>query len=476
MTCRAPTGTQVCTSSTQTGAALTYDVEGRLIQWVSPSGTTTDKFGYDGEGHRFEQQVTSGSTTTTTTYIGNLQENQTIGSTTTKTVYFYFGGQRVAEDQNTNWYYPITDGLTSTTVVVNFNGVVAAQMFGPYGQLRWAGGTMPTTFAYTGQRADSATGLDYYNSRYYDPSAGRFTSTDTMIPGRGMDPVGLDSYAYTRDNPTTYTDPSGHCIPWCLVLGAALLFAVLDYGLQVYNNYQHQDPHPWTHVDWGQVIDFGFTGALLAAGGWSAGVAFAEAAMLGASWLEALSWAGGAFLSCFAGGACRGRTQIITPQSQPGIDDPHQYITTQPELDEIRTSFNAKNPKTPLSQNRVLGNGRGNLTFRGSPVDEDGWAISGPHREGSVPPASGTGPFAPPSVGPANYPLKEQDVEFKIIFNNLWSKYGHDPYQLVGTYVISTERFPCWSCQGVGEQAGQIFPNLNLYFHWTEGKGDPIWP
>jgi RHS repeat-associated protein len=178
-------------------------VEGRLIQWISADGSTTVNYGYDGEGQRFEMQVISGSTTTTTTYIGSLEEIQVVGSTTTKMVYFTFLGQRVAEDDNTAWYYPINDGLTSTTVVVNYAGVVAAQLFGPYGQTRWAGGTMPTSFGFTGQRSDSATGLNYYGARYYDPLSGCFTSADTVL-------AGLNRYAYVGDNPTTRTDPSGH--------------------------------------------------------------------------------------------------------------------------------------------------------------------------------------------------------------------------------------------------------------------------
>jgi RHS repeat-associated protein len=211
MTCRAPTGTQVCTTSSQTGAQLTYDVEGRLIQWVSADGLTTVKYGYDGEGQRFEMQVSSGGTTTTTTYIGALEEVQAVsGGATTKIVYFYLDGQRIAEDDNTHWYYPITDQLSSTTVMVDFSGVTAAQVFGPYGQGRWGGGTMPTSFAFTGQRADSTTGLDYYGARYYDPQAGQFTSADTILPGGGADPWGLSRYAYVAGNPINNVDPSGH--------------------------------------------------------------------------------------------------------------------------------------------------------------------------------------------------------------------------------------------------------------------------
>src|SRR5579859_2181732 len=210
MTCRTPTGPQVCTSSQQTGASLSYDAEGRLIRWVSADGATTVNYGYDGEGHRFEMQVVTGSTTTTTTYISNLEEVTVQGSSTTKIVYFFYNGQMVAEDDNTHWYYPINDMLTSTTVEVDYTGVIAAQLFAPYGQTRWSGGTMPTSYAFTGQRADSATGLDYYNARYYDPAAGAFISADTVLPGGGYDPAGLDHYAYVSDNPVTFRDPSGH--------------------------------------------------------------------------------------------------------------------------------------------------------------------------------------------------------------------------------------------------------------------------
>jgi RHS repeat-associated protein len=227
MTCRAPTSTQSCTGSSQTGAHLTYDVEGHLIQWVSADGLTTVQYGYDGEGQRFEMQVTSGGTTTTTTYLGTLEEVQAVsGGAMTTSVYFYGAGARLAEEVNGHWYYPISDHLTSTTVMVDGTGVIAAQLFGPYGQGRWEGGTMPTSYAFTGQRADGATGLDYYGARYYDPQASQFTSADTMLPGGGADPWGLSRYAYVAENPIANVDPNGHdgCNFWECVQEAANAF------------------------------------------------------------------------------------------------------------------------------------------------------------------------------------------------------------------------------------------------------------
>ncbi len=62
---------------------------------------------------------------------------------------------------------------------------------------------MPGTYGFTGQRADTSTGLDYYQARYYDPLAGQFTSADSQA-------AGLNRYGYVKGNPTTMTDPSGH--------------------------------------------------------------------------------------------------------------------------------------------------------------------------------------------------------------------------------------------------------------------------
>jgi len=83
-------------------------------------------------------------------------------------------------------------------------------LFAPYGAGRYSSGTMPTSYGFTGQRADAVSGLDYYGSRYYDPQAGQFTSGDSVLPGGGLDPWGLSRYAYVEGNPVNRIDPDGH--------------------------------------------------------------------------------------------------------------------------------------------------------------------------------------------------------------------------------------------------------------------------
>lgn len=210
MTCRAPTGTNICTGSSPTGQQLSYDNEGRLTGWQdapsSPSSSTS--YLYDGEGSRILAQSTNNGTTTTTTYLGDLEEITATGSTTTTTVY-YPGG--FAESVNGVISYLASGGLGSPSVALDANGTSqASTLYGPYGGVRYQSGTMPTDLGFTGQHSDaSSSGLDYYGARYYDPVIGQFASADTMLAG------GLNRYAYVGGNPETLSDPSGHttCVP-----------------------------------------------------------------------------------------------------------------------------------------------------------------------------------------------------------------------------------------------------------------------
>ena len=64
-------------------------------------------------------------------------------------------------------------------------------------------------FRYRGYYYDAETGLYYLNSRYYDPSIGRFINADDISYIQPTDINGLNLYAYCGNNPVMYTDPDG---------------------------------------------------------------------------------------------------------------------------------------------------------------------------------------------------------------------------------------------------------------------------
>ena len=62
---------------------------------------------------------------------------------------------------------------------------------------------------YAGYQYDDETGYYYLNSRMYDPITARFLQEDTYT-GEPNDPLSLNLYTYTKNNPLIYVDPTGH--------------------------------------------------------------------------------------------------------------------------------------------------------------------------------------------------------------------------------------------------------------------------
>ena len=63
-------------------------------------------------------------------------------------------------------------------------------------------------FGFTGEPTD-ATGLVHLRARYLDTAIGRFLSTDSIFPNL-PGTQGYNLYSYAGNNPTTWTDPTGH--------------------------------------------------------------------------------------------------------------------------------------------------------------------------------------------------------------------------------------------------------------------------
>ena len=187
---------------TRSGQQLGYDALRRLISWQNEatSPTQTASYAYNGSGERVQQTVTSGGATTTTSYLGGYEEVSVTGPTTTTTKY-YSAGLATVTNVNGTLSYLVHDTLGSVSASLTASGgLQSAQLFAPYGAVRYSTGSMPTTYGFTGQRSDPS-GLMYYHARYYDPSVGQFASADVA--------QGPNRYGYVAGNPETQTDPTG---------------------------------------------------------------------------------------------------------------------------------------------------------------------------------------------------------------------------------------------------------------------------
>ena len=178
---------------------------------TQPPAFTSADFTYDGDG----RQVKSVINGVTTLFVGS--HYQVENGVVVK--YYFAGAQRIAMRKNGTLSYILTDHLGSTSMTTNATGALISQLkYKAWGETRYSSGSTPTNYKYTGQREEAGFGLYFYNARWYDPTIGRFTSADTIVPlQQGVQ--AWDRYAYTNNNPVRYTDPSGHDIdpPYCFI-------------------------------------------------------------------------------------------------------------------------------------------------------------------------------------------------------------------------------------------------------------------
>ena len=204
---------------------FTYNEANQLTQVTKCSNNQIiAQYVYDYQGNRIEKKIYSNGTLQKTVYSPNDgYETVKLASNgaTLNTTYYQVNDEQVAKknpDGTKNYY--LTDNLGSTNVLTNQTGaVIETTKYYPYGQVR-AGGTS-SKFLYTGQENDPETGLDYYNSRYYDAHLQRFIQPDSVLPNV-YDPQQLNRYSYVRNNPVTYNDPSGHYA--VLIIGLILAY------------------------------------------------------------------------------------------------------------------------------------------------------------------------------------------------------------------------------------------------------------
>ncbi|MFO0983285.1 MAG: toxin TcdB middle/N-terminal domain-containing protein [Planctomycetota bacterium] len=197
----------------------TYDAENRLVR-VSPelvgaahlsgagSGLRAGSvaFTYDGDGGRVLKQPHGGPPTI---YVGSLFEQT--GKTSRK--YIFLGDQRIvtrtSQPGGSTLRFHHADHLNSMNVVTDEAGSeVDRGWYRPYGGDAATGSQHATPYLFTGHEWDAESRLYFMEMRYYDPSLGRFISPDVVVHDP-QDPQTLNRFAYARNNPVRYADPTG---------------------------------------------------------------------------------------------------------------------------------------------------------------------------------------------------------------------------------------------------------------------------
>jgi len=190
---------------------------------------SSSQFNYDSSHQRWKQVANYAGTTETIHYVGGLLQIVTRGAGPTEYRHQIPAGSSIAvytrrSDLTTGTYYATSDHLGSADLVMDSAAnVLVRESFTPFGARRgsnWQ--SIPTTGDYTqiqsttrqgftGHEMLDSVGLIHMNGRVYDPTLGRFLSSDTVIQSLGAS-QSINPYSYAWNDPLRYTDPSGHSL------------------------------------------------------------------------------------------------------------------------------------------------------------------------------------------------------------------------------------------------------------------------
>jgi RHS repeat-associated protein len=215
---------------------VTYNAED-LPKTISGVASRAANFRYDADGSRVEKVKTASGEVTV--YLDGLYERRKLNSTTTEHLHYIFGPEGVVAQvtrpvvngavgtEATRYLHPDHLGsLERSTCGLGVTGCTSgsiseARRYDPFGN-RISSTTskhLPTTLGdvpsssgirrgFTGHEDDSEQSLINMKGRMFDPRTGRFLTPDPIVQ-TPFDGQSYNRYAYVRNNPLRYRDPSG---------------------------------------------------------------------------------------------------------------------------------------------------------------------------------------------------------------------------------------------------------------------------
>ncbi len=182
------------------GKKVAYSYDGANLVSVTYTDTGEDQ---SLAPHPQDRTTRYGYAPVTVTYDGSSLPTRTFSFLNS---YIFAFGQHLAKVAGTiggggeiSYYH--NDQLGSPMAMTDKTGrVIWSQDYLPYGlDLNENAQGGDTRFKFTGKEQDEATGLYYFNARWYDPDLGRFVTEDSYA-GDPNDPQTLNLYAYVLAN------------------------------------------------------------------------------------------------------------------------------------------------------------------------------------------------------------------------------------------------------------------------------------
>ena len=203
------------------GSAYTFTWEGRQMQ-TATKGNTTWTYTYNADGLR------TGKTNGTTTYTYTWNENRQLSSMTWNTGYalFYYDANGTPNSVVIDDGYDVQTYCYVTNLQGDIVGLISAESgdwavtyeYDAWGNLLdkkgyssgYAGAYVYNPLTYKGYLYDEETGFYYLQSRYYDPTIGRFLNADdTDYLGASGTLLSWNLFGYCENNFVNKIDETG---------------------------------------------------------------------------------------------------------------------------------------------------------------------------------------------------------------------------------------------------------------------------
>ena len=214
----------ICEESAGGIKSFTYDRQGGIVEEKDHAGTRRFTYNsrhqqirvktetgnvqenrYDAEGLRYEL-LEKGKCTSFVYHNRELlhEKGEETGLSREETSYHLGAGIEAFQRDREIFYYHQDEQL-NTTLISDGNAKLRNQYwYDAFGADLDTLEELPNRIRYTGQQYDQLTGQYYLRARYYSPVMGRFLQEDVYQND------GLNLYAYCRNNPVIYYDPSGY--------------------------------------------------------------------------------------------------------------------------------------------------------------------------------------------------------------------------------------------------------------------------
>ena len=237
------------------GQTISYDnvgnpilYRGKSLSWIKGSllsqvidGSNYIDFDYDGLNQKISKSTNNG--TTDYAYIDSQLIIEYRGNKTIKYLYSHQGVigfvlSGYGSSLNLNGIYLYEKNIQQDIIAIRNinNSIVARYHYDAWGnhKVYKPDGTEETSTSFIGNinpiryrsyYYDTDLKMYWLTTRYYDPEVGRFISPDHYSYLDYKKLHGINLYAYSRNNPVMYCDPTGHS--WLLVLAVVVVGALL---------------------------------------------------------------------------------------------------------------------------------------------------------------------------------------------------------------------------------------------------------